>query len=129
MVSDATKQDRSDRIRLQGLAKRMRREPTAAEARFWHYAKGRGLGGLKFKRQVPLGPYIADFLCAEHKLIVEIDGGQHGEDRDKERDAALSGMGYRILRFWNTDVLMDMGAVADTILAAVTAPPHPALSP
>lgn len=96
----------------------MRREATPAESWFWHHAKNRGIGGLKFRRQVPLGPYIADFLCAEERLIVEIDGGQHGHARDGERDARLLDMGYRILRFWNNDVMADMVAVAETIVAA-----------
>ena len=72
---------------MQRHAKLMRREPTEAEARFWHYAKNRGIGGLKFRRQEAVGPYIADFLCTEECLIVEIDGGQHGEERDAARDA------------------------------------------
>jgi very-short-patch-repair endonuclease len=94
----------------------MRREPTPGEARFWHHAKGRGIGGMKFRRQVPVGGYIADFLCAEERLIVEIDGGQHGEERDAERDAELGALGFRVLRFWNSDVLSDMAAVAEAIL-------------
>jgi very-short-patch-repair endonuclease len=128
MVSDATKDKRAGRKGLALNAKRMRREPTEAEARFWHYAKNRGIGGIKFRRQVAVGRYLADFLCTEHSLIVEIDGGQHGEARDGQRDAELTGAGYRVLRFWNHDVLQDMSAVADSILAAL-APPHPALSP
>jgi very-short-patch-repair endonuclease len=127
MVSDATKDKRTGRKGLALNAKHMRREPTEAEARFWHYARDRGIGGMKFRRQVAVGPYIADFLCTEHSLIVEIDGGQHGEARDGQRDAFLTSAGYRVLRFWNHDVLQDMSAVADSILAEI--PPHPALSP
>jgi very-short-patch-repair endonuclease len=127
MVSDATKNKRTVRKGLALNAKHMRREPTEAEARFWHYARDRGIGGMKFRRQVAVGPYIADFLCTEHSLIVEIDGGQHGEARDGQRDAYLTSAGYRVLRFWNHDVLQDMSAVADSILAEI--PPHPALSP
>ena len=127
MVSDATKDKRAGRKGLALNAKRMRREPTEAEARFWHYARNRGIGGMKFRRQVAVGAYIADFLCTEHSLIVEIDGGQHGEERDGARDDFLRACGYQVLRFWNHDVLQDMSAVAETILAE--APPHPALSP
>ena len=130
MVSDATRNQRKRRESLAVLARRMRREPTEAEARFWHYARNRGIGGLKFRRQVALGAFIADYLCAEENIIVEIDGGQHAEDgRDTARDAYLTAQGYRILRFWNHDVLSDMSAVAETILAARLVPPHPTLSP
>ncbi len=129
MVFGGTKEARAGREGLRENAKRMRREPTPAEARFWHYAKNRGIGGMKFRRQVAVGPFIADFLCTEERLIVEIDGGQHGEERDAERDAQLKALGFLVLRFWNSDVLMDMSAVVDGILAARVAPPHPALSP
>ena len=126
MVSGATKDKRSA-TRLLTFAKRMRREPTDAEAIFWDHVRNRGLGNMKFRRQVPVGPYIADFLCADERLIVEIDGGQHGGARDTTRDAALRALGYRVLRFWNCDVLEDLDAVLETVLAE--RPPHPALSP
>jgi very-short-patch-repair endonuclease len=126
MVSEGMKERRAATRRLQTLARHMRHEPTSAEARFWHHARNRAIGGMKFRRQVPVGPYIADFLCLEEMLIVEIDGGQHGEDSDGKRDAFLRACGYRVLRFWNSD-LADMDAVVGTILAA--RPPHPALSP
>lgn len=110
---------RSARQALRPNARRMRAEPTDAEARFWHYAKNRGIGGLKFRRQVPLAGYIVDFLCTEHRIVAEIDGGQHaGNAADKTRDTRLAALGYTVLRFWNTDVLNDMNAVAETILAA-----------
>ncbi len=119
MVTGARKGERLHRSGLQNNAKRMRREPTPAEARLWHYAKNRGIGGMKFRRQVPVGVYIADFLCTEERLIVEIDGGQHGEERDAERDACLKALGFDVLRFWNTDVLQDMSAVVNTILKRI----------
>ncbi|MCA3573500.1 MAG: endonuclease domain-containing protein [Aestuariivirga sp.] len=118
MVSDAKRVERAGHKTLREHAKRMRREPTLAEARFWHYAKDRGIGDMKFRRQVAVGSYIADFLCTEELFIVEIDGGQHTEARDAERDAWLKAQGYQVLRFWNSDVLTDMDAVAATILAA-----------
>ena len=100
-------------------APRKRREPTQAELRFWYEVRDRRLAGLKFRRQVPIGNYIADFLCTEHHLVVEIDGGQHsGNQRDATRDAAISAMGYRILRFWNADVLQNAEGVMETILHA-----------
>jgi len=102
-----------------GIARRLRRQATQAEALLWHRLRNRALGGMKFRRQVPVGPYIADFLCVEHCLIVEADGGQHAEpDADVERDAFLKGKGYRILRFWNNDVLKRPDMVCETILLA-----------
>ena len=95
----------------------MRKEPTAAEARFWHEVRNQQLDGLKFRRQVPIGPYIADFMCVEHRLIVEIDGGQHAEAAaDTERDEFLKSQGYAVLRFWNHDVLINIESVIDTVL-------------
>ncbi|MBZ9868680.1 DUF559 domain-containing protein [Mesorhizobium sp. CA15] len=102
------------------FARSMRREPTEAEDRLWHELRGRRLDNIKFKRQVPIGRFVADFLCAEAKLIVEIDGSQHAESlRDLERDAALTARGFRVLRFWNDDVLKELDAVCDTIIAYV----------
>ena len=78
-----------------------------------------GSRGLKFRRQVPIGNAIADFVCFEHKLIVEVDGGQHSEStRDALRDAELASKGFRVLRFWNIDVMRNTNSVLDKILAA-----------
>ena len=102
------------------FARSMRREPTEAEDRLWQELRGRRLDKIKFRRQVPIGRYVADFVCAEAKLIVEIDGSQHAESRhDQERDAALKASGFRVLRFWNDDVLKELDAVCDTIIAYV----------
>ncbi|WP_306797026.1 endonuclease domain-containing protein [Mesorhizobium sp. GbtcB19] len=102
------------------FARSMRREPTEAEDRLWHELRGRRLDSIKFKRQVPVGRFVADFLCAEARLIVEIDGSQHAESRrDKERDAELKARGFRVLRFWNDDILKELDAVCDTIIAYV----------
>ncbi len=120
MSADTKRRSRSSKPLLP-LARAMRRVPTEAEARFWLYAKNRGIGGLKFRRQVPVGPYVADFLCAERMLIVEIDGGQHADNaHDEVRDAFLVAEGYAVLRFWNHDVLADMVAVGDTILGRLS---------
>ncbi|WP_353809452.1 endonuclease domain-containing protein [Mesorhizobium sp.] len=90
----------------------MRREPTEAEDRLWHELRGRRLDRIKFRRQVPVGKFIADFVCAEASLIVEIDGSQHADSNyDRERDAELKARGFRVLRFWNDDVLRDLNAV------------------
>jgi very-short-patch-repair endonuclease len=102
------------------FARRMRRKPTEAEERLWEEVRGRRLDGIKFRRQVPFDPYTADFLCAEAMLVVEVDGSQHGGSvRDEVRTAFFNAKGYRVLRFWNDEVLREMNAVCDTIIAFV----------
>lgn len=98
----------------------MRREPTPAEARLWSRLKNRQFDGLKFRRQVPIGPYIADFLCKEFKLVVEVDGGQHSQSvtYDKRRDEWLNVHGWRILRLWNNHVLEDVESALEHIRIA-----------
>ena len=104
-------------------ARRMRAEPTEAEQRLWRLLRDRRLSRLKFRRQVPLGPYIVDFLCVGARRIVEADGSQHGESqRDKARDAFLARQGWTVLRFWNHDILQNPGVVLDTILARAGLP-------
>jgi 2-isopropylmalate synthase len=104
-------------------ARAMRRAPTDAERKLWHALRDRRLQSLKFRRQVPVGPYIADFLCIEHRLIVEADGDQHAESaRDGVRDAWLTRNGYRILRFSNRDILRETERVLATIAAACGLP-------
>ncbi len=99
------------------FARKLRREMTDAEVRLWQELRGRRLDGLKFRRQMPVGIYVADFLCADAGLIVELDGSQHAEsERDRVRDAKLAGRGFRVLRFWNDDVLRDIDSVCDTII-------------
>ena len=99
-------------------ARRLRRDATDAESRLWLKLGDRRLSGFKFARQRPIGPYIVDFVCRDRKLIVEVDGGQHADNvRDRIRDDNLAAEGYRVLRFWNTDVLSNMDGVLITILA------------
>jgi len=101
-----------------GRARAMRRAPTYAERRLWRLLRDRSLDGLKFRRQVPVGAYIVDFLCVGARLIVEADGSQHAESsRDEVRDAYLAGQGWKVLRFWNYDVSWSRESVLDTILA------------
>ncbi len=109
------------------LAKRMRREPTEAEAKLWSMLRGQRLCGLKFKRQEQLGDYIVDFVCFSERLIVEADGGQHAENAgDAVRDAWLKAQGFRVLRFWNHDVLGNPDGVARVIAESAQAPlPNP----
>jgi very-short-patch-repair endonuclease len=100
------------------FARGMRHEMTEAEDRLWHELRGRRLGRIKFRRQVPIGAYIADFVCLDSSLIVEVDGSQHAESRrDTVRDAELKQRGFRVLRFWNDEVLREMDSVCDTIIA------------
>jgi len=102
------------------FARSLRREMTEAEVRLWHELRDRRLDRIKFRRQIPLGKYIADFVCLEAGLIIEIDGSQHADsDSDRIREVELKARGFRILRFWNDDVLKDLNAVCDTIIAYV----------
>ena len=110
------------------LARQLRKNLTAAEQKLWRYLRLRSLGRFKFVRQEPIGPYIVDFVCREKRLVVEIDGGQHAESRcDVVRDHWLAEHRYRVLRFWNNEVLGNIEGVWDTIFAAASAaaPPHP----
>lgn len=105
-------------------AKRLRSTSTEAETRLWYHLRAHRLNGLKFKRQKPFGPYIVDFVCMEHKLIVEVDGGQHAEaiGYDQKRDAWLEAQGFRVLRFWNNEVLGETEAVLERVLAEALSP-------
>ena len=99
-------------------ARRLRREQTVAERRLWRQLRDRQLLGEKFRRQHPIAPYIVDFVCLSRKLIVELDGGQHAERRkayDKNRDDYLRRKGFRVLRFWNNDVLGNLDGVLGRI--------------
>jgi very-short-patch-repair endonuclease len=98
--------------------RRLRRNSTDAEMRIWLALRDRRLGGFKFVRQEAIGPYIADFACRDQKLIVKLDGGQHSENnRDQTREAFLTGEGYKVLRFWNNDVMKNRDGGLETILA------------
>lgn len=105
-------------------AKALRAEQTDAEQRLWYHLRANRLNGLKFKRQKPLGPYIVDFVCMEHALIVEADGGQHEENQayDQRRDNWLREQGFRVLRFWNNEILGETEAVLESILAIALSP-------
>ncbi len=95
------------------FARSLRLAATDAERKLWGRLRGRQLAGAYFRRQHPVGPYVADLLCAALKLVVEVDGGQHvGSDRDAKRDAWFAAQGYLVLRFWNNEVLRDTDAVA-----------------
>jgi very-short-patch-repair endonuclease len=119
-------------------AKRLRAHMTDAERRLRYHLRGHRFLGFKFKRQVPLGSYVVDFICFEHKLVVELDGGQHAEStRDQRRDSWLRQEGFQVLRFWNNDVLRNTEIVLTEIArtlerianapspGALRAPPSP----
>jgi very-short-patch-repair endonuclease len=100
----------------------MRRIPTDAERKIWLLLRDRRLDGFKFRRQVPFGTYILDFVCFQSKLVIEVDGGQHADSKaDKVRDARLQARGFRIVRYWNTDVLKNPEGVLTDLLAQLAA--------
>jgi len=104
---------------LHMYAKRMRREPTLSESRLWRMLRNRRLKGLKFRRQVPIGPYVADFVCFQRKLIVEADGPPHESSRtDGARDEWFERQGFLVLRFPNEMVLLWPDKVLARIIAA-----------
>jgi very-short-patch-repair endonuclease len=111
--------------------KRLRQDQTDAERVLWFSLRDRRLGGWKFKRQVPLGRFVVDFLCADARLIIELDGGQHATQsiRDAARTRELETMGYLVLRFWNNDVMSNRDGVLETIASTLNqfrpVPPHP----
>jgi very-short-patch-repair endonuclease len=116
---------------MKQLARILRRHQTDAEKQIWRHLRNRGLAGFKFRRQYSVGPYVVDFVCLERWLVVEIDGGQHMEQqqKDERRTASLESHGFRVVRFWNNDVLQNIETVLSVILDALNAPSSPALLP
>ena len=106
------------------FGKAMRQNLTEAELSLWVWLRKPGIAGLRFRRQAPVGLYIADFFCPQHRLIVEVDCGHHSSNeeaqRDRDRDAWLIEQGYRIVRVWNNDVLSNIDGVCAAIAAAVS---------
>ena len=112
---------------LLDLAKRGRKNQTDAERKLWSILRSHRLQGWKFKRQEQLGDYIVDFVCFRARLIVEADGSQHAESKEDEfRTAWLEGQGFRVIRFWNNDILLNPDGIATAILAALPPLPNPA---
>ena len=106
-------------------ARKLRRNPTDAESRLWTRLRRKQIDGHRFRRQVPLGPYVADFVCLEARLIIEVDGGQHDERAalDAQRTAWLEANRFRVLRFWNNDVMQNIDGAVEAIRAALRSPP------
>jgi len=98
-----------------GFARKLRRDMTDAERRLWHALRNRRISEAKFRRQVPVGPYIADFLCVAARLVIEVDGGQHVEDGPR-RTSYLESQGYRVIRFWNNEVLANLDGALERIV-------------
>ncbi|WP_245611686.1 endonuclease domain-containing protein [Nevskia soli] len=121
-----------ERIKKTKQAKRLRKAQTEAEQRLWYHLRAHRFLGLKFKRQKPLGPYVVDFICMEHRLVIEVDGSQHNDQKlesDRLRDCWLEAQGLMVLRFWNDEVLRNTDSVLERIHQVVEAgrpsPPTP----
>jgi very-short-patch-repair endonuclease len=98
-------------------ARELRRDPSRAEKICWHLLRDRRINGAKFRRQHPIGPYVADFACVKQKLVIEIDGGHHAYqvEADERRTAVMRSLGWRVVRFWANEVV----AYPDGIWAAI----------
>jgi very-short-patch-repair endonuclease len=108
------------------FAKTLRRHGTDAESILWRHLRGRRFANCKFKRQQPLGPYVVDFVCFAMRVVVEVDGGQHLlSESDAARDAWLRQQGFKVLRFWNNDVLLRTESVLEHLLEHLPLSPGP----
>ena len=104
------------------IARQLRQNPTDAELRLWLALRDRRLSGYKFRRQHPIGEFVVDFVCTKHKIVIEADGGQHAENpADALRTERLEAEGWKVIRFWNNDILSNTGGVIETILIALKA--------
>ena len=107
-------------------AKKLRNDMTNAERKLWSVLRNGQMGGAKFRRQQPIGSFVADFVCHEQRLIIEADGGQHAESAaDESRTAFLTAAGYRVLRFWNNDIIANLEGVTDRIACELRSNPRP----
>ena len=113
------------------FARQLRRDMTDAERQLWRHLRQRQLDGHRFRRQHPIGPFVADFVCLEQRLVIEVDGGQHADSAsDSRRSQFLTQERYCVMRFWNHDVLGNIeGVVASILQSLASAGPHPNLPP
>jgi very-short-patch-repair endonuclease len=102
---------------ITSIAKALRKRLTDTERLLWRHLRAKQLEGLKFRRQEPIGRYIVDFVCHEKRIVIEVDGSQHTieKNKDAERDKWLNEQGYKVLRFWNNEVLTNIEGVLQTI--------------
>ena len=116
---------------LNDLAKQLRKKSTDTEMFLWKFLRNRQLNGFKFRRQQPIDYYIVDFVCFEKRLIIEVDGGQHSSEREKdtERDNHLKKNGFRVLRFWNNEVFTNIEGVLEVIKTHYLKSPSPTPPP
>ena len=106
------------------LARALRRNPSDVERIMWRLVRDRRFEGTKFRRQVPIGPFVADFASIEHRVVVELDGGQHADSAyDRRRDDFMRDAGWRVLRFWNNDVMKNREGVLLMLQQAVALTP------
>ena len=112
--------------RLRTRARELRNNATDAERALWRQLRLWQLEGYKFRRQQPLGRFIVDFVCLEKRVVIELDGGQHAEQKeyDAERDAWLRAEGFRVLRFWNNEVLKSIEVIKEEILKTLKSTPY-----
>jgi very-short-patch-repair endonuclease len=117
-----------DRKAMTRRARRLRNNPSSTERTLWDRLRQRRLGGLKFRRQMAMGPYVLDFVCLRFRLVVEADGPFHDPERDALRDAWLTAKGFRVLRFSNREIQSEPELVADRILSTLNElPPAPTI--
>ncbi len=116
-------------LKLRNRARQLRRQQTDVETKLWIRLRDRQLCGAKFRRQHPIGPYIVDFCCPDRGLVVELDGGQHAEQTlaDQARTRLIEADGYRVVRFWDHEVLDRMDTILEEIVRLLSNP-HPSLS-
>ena len=102
---------------INGIAKTLRKRLTDTERVLWKYLRAKQIEGLKFRRQEPIGNYIVDFVCYEKRIIIEVDGGQHSvnKERDSKRDKWFREQGFKVLRFWDNEVLTNIEGVLEVI--------------
>ena len=107
------------------LSRELRKNHTNAERMLWNHLRGKQVAGYKFRRQQPIGRYIVDFVCFDRKIVIEVDGWQHLDNpEDWERDDWLNGEGFKVLRFWNNEVLLNVRGVLEQIRNHLCSP-HP----
>ena len=113
--------------KIVSYAKKLRKRSTDTENHLWYHLRAKRFEGLKFRRQEPIGKYIVDFVCYEKRVIIECDGSQHlaQEKKDQKRDQWFQGQGYRVLRFWDNDVLQNTSGVLEKVYQICKESPSP----